>query len=243
MTGGGRSFGAAAGTYAVARPAYPPAALDWLVPPTARRVLDVGAGTGKLPRLLVDAGLDVAAVEPSPQMAAQLSAYVPEADLRLGTAEDIPLPDGDVDAVLAGSAFHWFDAGRAVPEFARGAPSRWPAGAGVEPAGPGRGLGPADGRHQHHRGGPAAARPEQSPAAGGPFGSVQTASFPHAYALTRASLAALIQTFSYYLLLDTAHRAELLRRVDELVRDHPDLAGRDTFDLPYLTRCWRAHRG
>lgn len=83
----------------------------------------------------------------------------------------------------------------------------------------------------------------KSPAAGGPFGSVQTATFPHAYPLTRDSLAALIQTFSYYLLLDPAHRAELLRRVDELVRDHPDLAGRDTFELPYLTRCWRAHRG
>lgn len=241
MTAGGRSFDAAAGTYALARPAYPGAALDWLVPSDARRVLDVGAGTGKLTRLLVDAGLDVVAVEPSPQMAAQLSAYVPEADLRLATAEDIPLPDGDVDAVLAGSAFHWFDAGRAVPEFARVLrPGGRLALAWNQPD-------PAVDwvRRMDEITGAARRRiaRSKSPAAGGAFGPAQTATFPHAYVLTRDSVAALIQTFSYYLLLDTAHRAALLRRVDELVRDHPDTAGRATFDLPYLTRCWRADRG
>ncbi|MEJ7702832.1 MAG: class I SAM-dependent methyltransferase [Geodermatophilaceae bacterium] len=134
MTAAGRSFDETAPTYAAVRPAYPLDALAWLVPDGADRVLDLGAGTGKLTRQLVDAGYDVVAVEPSPQLGAELSAYVPAAELRMGTAEDIPLPDAEVEAVLVGSAFHWFDHDAALAEITRvlrpGA-----ARAGPEPAG------------------------------------------------------------------------------------------------------------
>jgi SAM-dependent methyltransferase len=60
------SFGAAAASYARSRPGYPTAALDWLIPSSAERILDVGAGTGQLTRQLVGRGLEVTAVEPSP---------------------------------------------------------------------------------------------------------------------------------------------------------------------------------
>ncbi|MEJ7702831.1 MAG: hypothetical protein WKF47_03840 [Geodermatophilaceae bacterium] len=60
--------------------------------------------------------------------------------------------------------------------------------------------------------------------------------------MTPDSLTALIQTFSYYLVLDHVRRADLLRAVDELVRRHPDLAGRESFVLPYVTHCWRGTR-
>ena len=43
------SFGAAAATYERGRPPYPAEAVDWLLPLGATRVLDLGAGTGKLP--------------------------------------------------------------------------------------------------------------------------------------------------------------------------------------------------
>lgn len=125
MTGAGRSFDETAATYAAVRPGYPEASVSWLIPPGAQRVLDLATGTGKLTRQLVDRGPDVVAVEPSEQMAAELSAYVPEAQLRIGVAEDIPLPDADVDAVLVGSAascasaFHWFDHEPALREIAR----------------------------------------------------------------------------------------------------------------------------
>lgn len=110
------SFGAAAQVYDRARPGYPVDAVRAALPRDAIRVLDLGAGTGKLSAVLVDLGLDVVAVEPDDAMRALLPA---RAEALPGTAEQIPLADGSVDAVLAGQAFHWFDPARALPEMAR----------------------------------------------------------------------------------------------------------------------------
>ncbi len=83
------------------------------------RVLDVGAGTGKLTRGLVALGFEVVAVEPGAPMLEQLRAAVPEAEAVEGPAESIPLRDESVDAGFAGQAFHWFDRARALPELHR----------------------------------------------------------------------------------------------------------------------------
>jgi ubiquinone/menaquinone biosynthesis C-methylase UbiE len=118
-----RSFESVAEQYERARPEYADAAVDWvaerlgLVP--GSRVLDLGAGTGKLTRQLVRRGLDVVAVEPGDEMRGVLQRVVPGAEALAGTAEAIPLPDGSVDAVSAGQAFHWFDLEAALPEMAR----------------------------------------------------------------------------------------------------------------------------
>ena len=50
------SFGAVAAAYERGRPPYPPEAVHWLLPAGASRVLDLGAGTGKLTRQLRDRG-------------------------------------------------------------------------------------------------------------------------------------------------------------------------------------------
>ena len=110
------SFGAAAEVYDRSRPSYPVEAVRWALPQDARRVLDLGAGTGKLTAVLLDLGLDVVAVEPSAEMRARIPA---RAEVLDGSAERIPLPDGSVDAVLAAQAFHWFDLDVALPEIAR----------------------------------------------------------------------------------------------------------------------------
>jgi 16S rRNA A1518/A1519 N6-dimethyltransferase RsmA/KsgA/DIM1 with predicted DNA glycosylase/AP lyase activity len=63
----GSSFGAAAAAYAEHRPNYAQAAVRWaleLAP--GQRVLDLGAGTGKLTATLVALGAEVIAVEPDP---------------------------------------------------------------------------------------------------------------------------------------------------------------------------------
>jgi ubiquinone/menaquinone biosynthesis C-methylase UbiE len=82
-------------------------------------VVDLGAGTGKLTRDLVPTGAHVIAVEPLPEMRGQLAAAVPDAEVLAGSAEELPLSDGSADAVVAASAFHWFDTERALPEIHR----------------------------------------------------------------------------------------------------------------------------
>ena len=52
-------------------------------------------------------------------MLAELRRRLPAVRVVPGRAEEIPLPDGAVDAVLAGQAMHWFDLDRALPELAR----------------------------------------------------------------------------------------------------------------------------
>jgi SAM-dependent methyltransferase len=91
----------------------------WLIGPEPAQVLDLGAGTGKLTRSLVALGHDVIAVEPSPEMIAELRRALPGVEALEGAAERIPVPDARFDAVTAGQAFHWFDPERALPEIAR----------------------------------------------------------------------------------------------------------------------------
>jgi len=111
-----KSFGGAAADYAHGRPSYPVDAVTWALPAGAKRVLDIGAGTGRLTERLLGVGMDVVAVEPL----ADMRAHIPRAaEVLDGTAEAIPLPDDSVDGVVAGQAFHWFDIPRAMVEIAR----------------------------------------------------------------------------------------------------------------------------
>jgi SAM-dependent methyltransferase len=118
-----RSFESVAAEYERHRPEYPEEALRWAAEQlglaVGARVLDVGAGTGKLTRGLVALGFEVVAVEPGAPMLAQLRLAVPEAEAIEGPAEAIPLPDASVQAAFAGQAFHWFDRPRALPELHR----------------------------------------------------------------------------------------------------------------------------
>jgi SAM-dependent methyltransferase len=112
-----RSFGGAATAYAEHRPDYARAAVRWaLEPAPGPRVLDLGAGTGKLTATLVAMGADVTSVEPDPAMLTELRRTLPDVRALPGSAEAIPLPDA---SVLAGNALHWFDMAVAGPEIAR----------------------------------------------------------------------------------------------------------------------------
>src|SRR6201999_832389 len=105
-----RSFGAVADRYQRGRAGYTPETIAWLLGPGPLEVLDLGAGTGKLTAALLAAGHSVTALEPSAGeregVGEPLGGAATVVD---GRAEEIPLADGSVDAVLAGSAFHWFD--------------------------------------------------------------------------------------------------------------------------------------
>jgi SAM-dependent methyltransferase len=114
----GRTFGRVAEAYARTRPPYPRAAIDRAAAElglTAEStVLDLGAGTGNLTRTLREAFAHVVAVEPDESMRAHF-----DGEVLAGAAERIPLPDGAVDAVFAGEAFHWFDYEPAIAEIRR----------------------------------------------------------------------------------------------------------------------------
>lgn len=114
-----RSFHRAAAEYDRGRPGWPPAILELLPLDDSSTVLDLGAGTGKLTQILVDRYARVVAVEPLDELRAILAERVPQADVRAGVAEQIPLGDGDLDGVFAGQAFHWFANDAAVAEIAR----------------------------------------------------------------------------------------------------------------------------
>jgi ubiquinone/menaquinone biosynthesis C-methylase UbiE len=105
--------------YERGRPGWPPEALALPGLPSAATVLDLGAGTGKLTRLLVSSFEDVVAVEPDPGMRRLLEALCPEARVLAGSAEEIPLGDASVDAVFAAETFHLCDWERALDEIAR----------------------------------------------------------------------------------------------------------------------------
>jgi SAM-dependent methyltransferase len=103
------SFGAVASHYERYRPGPPVAAVDWLLPTHVGTVVDLGAGTGALTRLLVDRADDVVAVEPDDRMRSVLIDEVPGIRAVAGRGESMPLPDGCADAVLASSSWHWMD--------------------------------------------------------------------------------------------------------------------------------------
>jgi SAM-dependent methyltransferase len=117
------AFGRTAREYELGRPLWPDELLDRIVAdlglsPDAA-VLDLGAGTGKLTRVLVPRFARVVAVEPDDAMLAVLQEVVSGAEARPGSAEAIPLEDGEIDAVFSGEAFHWFATRAALAEIVR----------------------------------------------------------------------------------------------------------------------------
>ena len=231
------SFDRAADTYERARPGYPDEAVDWLLASRPQDVLDLGAGTGKLTRALVGRVRTIHAVDPSPNMLAQLASAVPQARTAVGTAEAIPLDDDSVDAVLAAQAWHWVDPERAVPEVRR-------------VLRPGGVLGliwnvrdeavPWVARLTEIIHGSAAERfvaeDEGIPTDLGP---VERLTYRWQRPFDRQSLKDLVSSRSYVITLPEAARADLLAEIDELLDTDPDLADPSSWAIPYATETFR----
>jgi tellurite methyltransferase len=81
---------------------------------TGMRVLDAGCGSGRNSVYLLRSGVDVCAVDESPEaiaavrtVAAELSPRLPESNFRLETVEAMSFDDGSFDAVLAIALLHF----------------------------------------------------------------------------------------------------------------------------------------
>lgn len=105
-------FNKGADAYVRGRPGYPPGLVDWLrrdvgIAPGVL-ALDLGSGTGKFLPILRATGAKLIAVEPVQGMRDKLIADYPDVDVRVGTAQALPVDGGTLDAIVCATAFHWF---------------------------------------------------------------------------------------------------------------------------------------
>jgi SAM-dependent methyltransferase len=112
--------------YLAYRPRFPRGIVPFLrehgALPEDAVVADVGAGTGMLAEIFLEAGHRVLAVEPNGEMLEAcrvLAAHEPALEVVQGSAEVTALPDASVDLIVVGRAMHWFDWPRAHREFQR----------------------------------------------------------------------------------------------------------------------------
>jgi SAM-dependent methyltransferase len=243
-------FGAAADAYERGRPDFPADAVAFLVETLdlrpGRTVLDLGAGTGKLTRMLVPSGARVLALEPVEAMRVALGQLVPDAEPVAGVAEAIPLADGTIDAAVAAQAFHWFDAPAAIAELhrvltpggsvalvwnVRDQRTPWVAGMTriIEPY---RGDTPAHATQAWRAAFEATAL----------FSPLELRSFPHEQRLTVEGAVDRVLSISFIAELGEADRASVADEIRALLASDPETAGSDEVILPYRTDVWRCRR-
>ena len=234
-------FQRAAGRYERARPEVPQAALDSLTQVLGithrTSVLELGAGTGKLSRLLAPRAGPYLGVEPVPGMRDQFRASNGAIPLVGGIAEMLPLRAASFDSVVAAQAFHWFDVPRAMAEMHR-------------VLRPGGTVGlvwsvrdeSVDWVHQvtvildqYDPGSPRFRKGNwrevwaRTPG----FEPLQRQSFPFVHRLDRQTTLARFTSVSFIASLTPERFAEAEGRLRHLLDTHPMTAGRSEIDAPY----------
>ena len=239
------AFGNAAADYERGRADWPDAVAEVGNLPRESEVLDLAAGTGKLTRVLAGRFARVTAVEPDESMRALLAARVPDCHLVLeGSAEDMPVADGSVDAVFCGDAFHWFDWPVAVDEIARVLRPRgtlvlawhYPRG-DTEPAFPQAASDVVDRyrRPGFEPGGPIyESRVWREPFADSPFEPLQETTIEHEFVQDREGVVSETMSVSIFAALAAEERTAM---ADELRAALPDAVYRTPFHAEvYWTR-------
>lgn len=231
-----RSFGSVADAYDRARPSYPSEAVAWLMGGEAKVVLELGAGTGKLTRQLVDGGHAVFATEPDEVMLAILREQVPEVSAKVATAEEIPANDRSVDVVVVAQAFHWFDHEAALAEIARVLKpgghlalvwnSRDERIPWVRRLGDVLGMQDRDTSSAQHL------------ADSELFGEMEHRDFKQWQEIDRESIVDLARSRSHVATMEEDEREAHLRTVVAFYDDYG--RGMDGMLIPYVTRCYRA---
>jgi SAM-dependent methyltransferase len=244
-------YAAEAGRYAKGRPEYPAALKGWLTGELSlgpgRKVLDLGAGTGKFTKLLLETGADVCAVEPVAAMREQLAAKLLGVEVLEGRAQAIPLPNESVDAIVCAQAFHWFASVEALEEMHRV----------LKPGGK---LGLVWNVRDESVDWMAAVTAIITPFEGDApryykgdwykpfelfdgFGPLELQSFPHEHVGPPSQV--ILDRFlsvSFIAALDDAAKAGVAAQLQDLIDHHPDLRGKETVAAPYRTEAFIAKR-
>ena len=242
-------FQAGADAYERARPGYPGDAVAWLADTLrirpASRVADIGAGTGKLTASLLELGARVIAVEPVEAMRNHLAEALPSAGVVAAAAEALPFASASVDSVVAAQAFHWFDAGRALPEIrrvlaeggrlglvwnARDRSVDWVA----EMAAIVDAYGDAIRRHESGEWRSA------FPAPG--FGPLEERVFSNVQTITREGVVDRVASTSFIARLPDDERGTVLERIRSLLDTHAQTRDTDPIEFPHLTRVYWCER-
>jgi SAM-dependent methyltransferase len=241
----GRTFGKAVSDYDKGRPGYPDAAIDWILGETASPdgspdVVDIGAGTGKFTRSLAARPVSLRAVEPDVEMLARLRQNIPSATALAGSAESIPLPDSSQDLVTLAQAWHWVDEKAASAEIGRV----------LRPTGIlalvwnirdesvdwiaqlGKVIGSSAAEEY------SSVEPRVEP----PLERSNYAEFRWETVVNRDELFAMVASRSYIIAMSVAEKSDLFSRIDALLENHADLAGRTEFTVAYVTRVTIASR-
>ncbi|GAA3915401.1 class I SAM-dependent methyltransferase [Microbacterium invictum] len=239
------SFGRAADLYEQGRPDYPPEAVAWMLEPVRRpghavRAADVGAGTGKLTRALVDAGAETVAVDPDAAMLATLRANVAGVPTFVGTAERLPLPDAALDAVVLGQAWHWVDHAAASGEVGRVLRAGGVLGTvwNIRDASV-----PWIVRLTEIMHGSNAERMMRAgdPPLSSPFAGWESRTWTWARPVDRAVLTAMVHSRSYLITAGDAERARVDAEIADLF-DEIGAVGEALVALPYVTKAFRVLR-
>ncbi|HEY5385600.1 MAG TPA: class I SAM-dependent methyltransferase [Acidimicrobiales bacterium] len=265
------SFGGAATLYERYRPGPPVQAVEWVLPEPVRTVVDLGAGTGALTRLLVGRADEVVAVEPDDRMRAVLAEAVPGVRAVAGRGEEIPLPDGSADAVLASSSWHWMDTVPTLHEIARvlvpggTVSAMW---SGPDPdsglvaqaqallGGDGDGDGDGDGGGATRLGIDEQSQAELSAAMSDQNNLIQALEIPPGLpfdqpeqkvitwdvALNADELIGLLGTFSWVILMEDEARQRLFETARRVLRDALGVSGDATVDVGYRAEVFKARR-
>jgi SAM-dependent methyltransferase len=222
------------------RPAYAPEAVRWVAERSrlgpGTLVVDLAAGTGQLSRRFAPLGARVVAVEPADNMRAVLATNLPEVHAVPGTAEDIPVGDGEADAVVVGNAFHHFDGEAAFDEIRRvlrpgGALALFWARTDRHADGLRMGIREIDELVERERGSSPIVEAYRAwyepPEHVEGFSTLERRSFPTARTMPSERLAHLFATSSDIASLPEPQRPRLLARIGELAAELPE-----TLELP-----------
>jgi SAM-dependent methyltransferase len=245
-----RSFDDVAAAYELGRPRYDEHAIDAIAAAAGGgpRLLDVGAGTGRLSGPLLAKGYDIVAVEPLDAMRDILALNIGLDRALAGRAEELPLPAASVDGAVCSDAWHWFDGARAADELARvvrsgggvvvcvshprwygsdDAPDWWLDLGAIHAALP-------KGDHPYLTGSRRPDGLEGHPA----FEEIQVRDEPFVHVTDRAGIVAHWASMSFVATLPAEQRGNFLEELEGMLARR----GVDRVDIPYRAELWVTRR-